>query len=76
MLVYLLYQWTQKEYNKRFEFIKIWKKKSLKSYDSNPVGKKTCVVIYKDIVDGFIITALLTSKQEQFVKRGRTIWKK
>jgi hypothetical protein len=53
-----------------------WEHYALKSYDSTPVGKKTCVVIYKDIVDGFIITALLTSKQEQFVKRGRTIWKK
>ena len=31
---------------------------------------------YKDIVDGFVITALLTSKPEQFVKRGKTIWKK
>ncbi len=76
MLVYLLYQWIQKEYTKRFDILKIWKKKSLKSYDSTPVGKKTSVVIYKDIVDGFIITALLTSKPEQFVKRGRTIWKK
>ena len=52
-----------------------WEHYALKSYDSTPVGKKTCVVIYKDIVDGFIITALLTSKPEQFVKRGRTIWK-
>lgn len=49
---------------------------ALKGYDSTPVGKKTAVVIYKDIVDGFVITALLTSKPEQFVKRGKTIWKK
>ena len=42
-----------------------WEHYALKSYDSTPVGKKTCVVIYKDIVDGFIITALLTSKPEQ-----------
>ena len=42
-----------------------WEHYALKSYDSTPDGKKTCVVIYKDIVDGFIITALLTSKPEQ-----------
>jgi hypothetical protein len=53
-----------------------WEHYALREYESTPVGKKTAVVIYKDISNGFIITALLTSKPEQFIKRGEMRWKK
>ncbi len=53
-----------------------WEHYALKDYEKTPVGKKTAIIIYKDIPDGFIITALLTSRPRQFIKRGNIVWKK
>jgi hypothetical protein len=48
---------------------------ALRNYSSTSLGPKTCVVIYRDDDNGFVITSLLTSKPQQFVKRGVTVWK-
>ncbi|MGK5094383.1 hypothetical protein WDW89_20500 [Deltaproteobacteria bacterium TL4] len=48
---------------------------ALRNYPSTVIGSKTCVVIYRDELNGFVITALLTSKPQQFFKRGDIIWK-
>ena len=48
---------------------------ALRHYQSTILGEKTCVVVYRNESDGFVITALLTSKPKQFIKRGPTIWK-
>lgn len=47
---------------------------ALREYSSTILGAKTCVVIYRNEDEGFVITALLTSKPQQFVKRGVTVW--
>lgn len=49
---------------------------ALRYYASTHLGSKTCVVVYRDEPNGFVITALMTSKPQQFTKRGDTIWKK
>jgi hypothetical protein len=49
---------------------------AIKKYTKTTIGIKSCIVIYKDKPNGFIITALLSSKPQQFVERGEIIWKK
>jgi hypothetical protein len=48
---------------------------ALRNYSSTIIGAKSCVVIYRDEDNGFVITSLLTSKPQQFVKRGVSVWK-
>ena len=37
--------------------------------------RKYLVVVYKDLPDGFVITAFMTTKYEKILKRG-IIWEK
>jgi len=48
---------------------------ALKQYPVSTPGKKYLVVVYKDLPDGFVITAFMTSKYEKILKRG-IIWEK
>jgi len=47
---------------------------ALRHYPSTNITEKTCIVIYRDEDDGFVITAFLTSKSEQILRRRNTIW--
>ena len=47
---------------------------ALRSAGVTPIGPKTCVVVFVDRGDPFVVTALLTSRPEQFRKRGVRIW--
>jgi len=48
---------------------------ALKHYPKTKLGKKYCVVVYKENRDGFVITAFFTSKPETIKKRG-VIWQR
>ena len=48
---------------------------AMKHYAFSPVREKYLVVVYKDLPDGFVITAFMTSKYETIVRRG-IIWEK
>ncbi len=47
---------------------------ALRDYASTNITRKTCVVIYRDEPDGFLITAFLTSKPQKVEQKGETIW--
>ena len=48
---------------------------ALKNYPDTFLGKKYCVVVYRENGDGFVITAFLTSKPKTLTKGG-LIWPK
>jgi len=48
---------------------------ALKHYERTSISEKYMVVVYKEGVDGFIITAFMTSKPDKILRRG-TIWQK
>lgn len=47
---------------------------ALRHYDATNITEKTCVAIYRDEEDGFIITAFLTSRPDKITRRRNTIW--
>jgi hypothetical protein len=47
---------------------------ALRPYAKTNITQKTCVVVYRDEPDGFLITAFLTSKPEKVQKKGEVIW--
>ena len=47
---------------------------ALRHYAETNITKKTCVVIYRDEADGFIITAFFTSRPDKIIRRRKTIW--
>ncbi len=48
---------------------------ALKAYTQTNLGKKHCVVVYRENGNGFVITAFLTSKPES-IKKGGVLWPK
>lgn len=48
---------------------------AMKKYPVRNSGEKYLVVVYKDLPEGFVITAFMTSKHEKILKRG-IIWEK
>ena len=49
---------------------------AVKYYPKTSISEKYVVVIYKEqTIDGFVITAFMTSKPEKIIKKG-VIWKK
>ena len=49
---------------------------ALRDYEETVISKKTVVVVYKELdQDGFIITAFMTSRPDQILRRG-VIWQK
>ena len=49
---------------------------ALRHYAATNITEKTCVVIYRDEEDGFIITAFLTSRPDKVVRRRRSLWRR
>lgn len=47
---------------------------ALRDYDKTNITRKTCVVVYRDEPDGFVITAFLTSKPHKIEQKGKVIW--
>ena len=47
---------------------------ALRDYDKTNITRKTCVVVYRDEPDGFLITAFLTSKPQKVEQKGDLIW--
>jgi len=49
---------------------------ALRDYERTVISKKTVVVVYKELdQDGFVITAFMTSRPDQILRRG-VIWQK
>lgn len=49
---------------------------ALRHYTKTVISKKTAVIIYKEVDnDGFVITAFMTSRPEQILRRG-VIWQR
>ncbi|MSS71245.1 MAG: hypothetical protein EXS64_07130 [Candidatus Latescibacteria bacterium] len=47
---------------------------ALRHFAATNITKKTCVVIYRDEPNGFIVTAFLTSRPDKIAKRKKTLW--
>jgi len=47
---------------------------ALRQYERTNITRKTCVVIYRDAEDGFLITAFLTSKLRKIQQRLEVLW--
>ena len=47
---------------------------ALRYYDATNITEKTCIAIYRDEEDGFIITAFLTSRPDKIIRRRNAIW--
>jgi hypothetical protein len=47
---------------------------ALRHYPKTNITSKTAVVIYRDVEDGFLITAFLTSKPDKIEKKGQLLW--
>lgn len=47
---------------------------ALRAYSSTNITRKTSVVVYRDMPDGFLITVFFTSKPQKIERRGKTIW--
>ena len=47
---------------------------ALRHYAATNITEKTCIAIYRDEEDGFIITAFLTSRPDKIMRRRTTIW--
>ncbi len=48
---------------------------ALRLYPLTNITRKTCVAIYRDKPDGFVITAFMTSQPERITRKRRTLWK-
>jgi hypothetical protein len=48
---------------------------ALKHYEKTSISEKYVVVIYKEGVNGFVITAFMTAKHTSLMKRG-ILWQK
>ena len=48
---------------------------ALKHYERTSISEKYMVVVYKEDIEGFIITAFMTSKQDTLLRRG-ILWEK
>jgi len=49
---------------------------ALRNYDKTAISKKAAVVIYKEMNhDGFVITAFMTSRPEQILRKG-VLWQR
>jgi len=49
---------------------------ALRDYKRTVISKKTVIVVYKELdQDGFVITAFMTSRPDQIIRRG-VIWQK
>ncbi len=49
---------------------------ALRDYEKTSISQKTAVVIYRDIPDGFVITAFFTSKPGKVERNKEIIWRK
>ncbi|MCZ6633434.1 MAG: hypothetical protein O7G87_08520 [bacterium] len=49
---------------------------ALRHYSRTNITEKTCVVIYRDEMDGFIITAFMTSRSDKISRKGNVSWKR
>ncbi|MFQ5710048.1 MAG: hypothetical protein ACE5HO_21545 [bacterium] len=49
---------------------------ALKSFSKTSISKKTCVTVFRENKDGFVITAFLTSKPSKILNRGVVLWEK
>ena len=49
---------------------------ALRHYAATNISEKTCVVIYRDEENGFIITSFLTSRPDKTIRRGATLWQR
>jgi hypothetical protein len=49
---------------------------ALRFYETTNVTSKTAVVVYRDELDGFLITAFLTSRAERIERGKAVIWPK
>ena len=47
---------------------------ALKAYASTNITRKTAVVVYRDIPNGFLITAFLTSRPDKIERKGPRVW--
>lgn len=47
---------------------------ALRDYASTNITRKTAVVVYRDVEDGFLITAFFTSRPDRIEKKGRLLW--
>ena len=47
---------------------------ALRDYENTSISRKTVVVIYRDELDGFVITAIFTSKPEKIERKGTLLW--
>jgi len=49
---------------------------ALRNYDETVISRKAAVVVYKEMDhDGFVITAFMTSRPEQILRRG-VLWQR
>ena len=49
---------------------------ALRDYQRTVISKKTVIVVYRELdQDGFVITAFMTSRPDQIIRRG-VIWQK
>jgi len=51
-------------------------KLAIKGYSKTSISKKSCVVVFRENDEGFVITAFLTSQPSRILKKGQVIWKK
>lgn len=49
---------------------------ALRLYEATNITRKTCVAIYRDEADGFLITAFFTSHPGTIERKGPVIWQK
>lgn len=47
---------------------------ALRDYENTNITRKTCVVVYRDEPNGFLITAFLTSKPDKIEQKGEMLW--
>src|SRR5258708_956744 len=47
---------------------------ALRDYESTNITRKTAVVIDRDQLDGFVITAFFTSKPDRVEAKGKRLW--
>jgi hypothetical protein len=50
---------------------------ALKHYSKTEISEKSVVVVYKEeSIDGFVITAFMTSDPDRVMQKGAVVWKK
>ena len=47
---------------------------ALRDYESTNITRKTAVVVYRNQPDGFVITAVFTSKPGKVEQKGKQLW--